>query len=248
MTEPTIEGKLETVRKLLAKAERASTVEEADAFTAKAMQLMARHGIDEAMLAASGRSKDGLGMMKFTIRNPYSQAKGMLLGNIADAMRCKTVLHPDYTRRSTGSASIFGWESDLRRVELLYTSLLLQAAPQVARQFPGVFDEVSVATFRKNWFRGFAVEIWRRLSHLEKTAADESTAVTDDGTSTALVLIDRTAQLDNFYNDFFFGVKLGEGKKIVLGAGAHEGAMAGRRANLGENTSVNDANVRVKIG
>ena len=49
--------KLDTVRKLLAKAERAATAAEAEIYTAKAVELMARHGIDQALLAAAARPR-----------------------------------------------------------------------------------------------------------------------------------------------------------------------------------------------
>ena len=45
--------KLDTVRKLLAKADGAATPAEAEVYTAKAIELMARHGIDEALLAGA---------------------------------------------------------------------------------------------------------------------------------------------------------------------------------------------------
>lgn len=44
------EAKLEIIRKLLAKAERAATPAEADAYNEKAAELMARHGVDAAVL------------------------------------------------------------------------------------------------------------------------------------------------------------------------------------------------------
>ena len=52
MTEPSL---LERVRKLLAKAEDSGvTAAEAEVFNAKAAELIARHGIDAALLAAAG--------------------------------------------------------------------------------------------------------------------------------------------------------------------------------------------------
>jgi uncharacterized membrane protein len=48
------------IRKLLAKAERAATETEteAQAYNAKAAEPMARHGVDAALLAASGEQPD----------------------------------------------------------------------------------------------------------------------------------------------------------------------------------------------
>ena len=50
--------KLEVIRKLLAKAERAATAQEATAYNAKAAEMMARHGVDTALLAATGAKQD----------------------------------------------------------------------------------------------------------------------------------------------------------------------------------------------
>ncbi|MGH3566379.1 MAG: DUF2786 domain-containing protein, partial [Pseudonocardia sp.] len=56
--------KLDTVRKLLAKAEGAATQAEAETYTAKAMELMARHGIDSALLAAATPNSDEIGAVR----------------------------------------------------------------------------------------------------------------------------------------------------------------------------------------
>jgi hypothetical protein len=62
--------KLEVIRKLLAKAEKAATAEEASAYNAKAAQMMARHGVDDAMLAATGVKQDALGERRIALADP----------------------------------------------------------------------------------------------------------------------------------------------------------------------------------
>ena len=49
---------LDKVRALLAKAESTEFPEEAEAYTAKAQELMARHRIDRAVLGATGRGSE----------------------------------------------------------------------------------------------------------------------------------------------------------------------------------------------
>ena len=62
---------LERVRKLLAKAESAGvTGPEAEALTAKAAELMARYGIDRALLAAARPETDHPANRVITVPNP----------------------------------------------------------------------------------------------------------------------------------------------------------------------------------
>ena len=90
--------KLEVIRKLLAKAEKAATAEEASAYNAKAAQMMASHGVDEAMLAATGVKQDALGERRIALADPYSQEKAQLAGLIGRALGCRAVRHPGYGR------------------------------------------------------------------------------------------------------------------------------------------------------
>jgi len=66
---------LERVRKLLAKAESAGTTPpEAEALTAKAAELMAKYGIDRALLAAARPETDQPGDRVIVIANSIGAA------------------------------------------------------------------------------------------------------------------------------------------------------------------------------
>ncbi|MGH3616264.1 MAG: DUF2786 domain-containing protein [Pseudonocardia sp.] len=69
------EQKPEVIRKLLANAERAATPDETDAYNTKAADLMARHGIDAAMVAAGGDTRDVIGSRRIAMTDPYSTEK-----------------------------------------------------------------------------------------------------------------------------------------------------------------------------
>src|SRR5437660_12538465 len=116
---------LDRVRKLLAKAEAEGvTPPEAEALTAKAAELMARYGIDRAMLAATRPETDQPGSRIIDIANPWAQVRAHLLAGLAGALRCQCIL-----LRPKGSGArvhVFGYASDLERTDILYTSLLLQ--------------------------------------------------------------------------------------------------------------------------
>ena len=74
-TASTVDGRvLDKVRALLAKAESTEFEEEADALTAKAQELMARHAIDQAMVAAVTSSEEP-GGRRIGVGDPYAQSK-----------------------------------------------------------------------------------------------------------------------------------------------------------------------------
>lgn len=72
MTVEVPEKMLGRIRGLLAKAEdQAATVQEAEAYFVKAAELMARYGVDRAMLAADDPTSDLLGDRIVVIEGAY---------------------------------------------------------------------------------------------------------------------------------------------------------------------------------
>jgi hypothetical protein len=119
---------LDKVRKLLAKAEDpACTAEEAAAFTDKAAELIAKYGVDRALLAARDPASDSVGDRIVAVAPPYALDKVGLLVAVASALRCRSVRRTGEGHRGF-SVHLFGYGSDLERVELLFTSLLVQPA------------------------------------------------------------------------------------------------------------------------
>lgn len=228
-------ARLDRIRKLLAKAERAGTPDEAEIYTDKAFALMARHGIDEALLAAAPGAEaaraDPIGRSRITVDNPYSGAKARLLGWTASALRCRWVMH-DQRGGSVAAVTVFGFASDRERVELLYTSLLLQATAALAAVRPPDPGE-SVAAYRRSWIYGFAGRVYERLCAAERSALGETEAETGRAAaSTELVLADRGAEVDRAY-DAEFGRLRRARRPQVSGSGFRHGAAAADRADLG---------------
>jgi hypothetical protein len=229
--------KLDTVRKLLAKADGAATPAEAEVYTAKAVELMARHGIDEALLGAAAPHCDEVATCRIPVADPYSAGKARLLAWTASALRCRAVLHEAGGGR-VAAVTVLGFASDRARVELLYTSLLLQASAQLARQRPAWVGE-SVAAYRRSWLHGFAVRVHQRLVEAEARAAESAAAARASpsagpsaGPSVALVLADRRARVDRAYAEEF--PQIGRARQTRLsGSGYAAGAQAGARADLG---------------
>jgi hypothetical protein len=221
--------KLDTVRKLLAKAEGAATPAEAEIYTAKAVELMARHGIDAALLAAAEPGRDEIGGQRIAMDDPYSAGKARLLAWTAGALRCRAVLHTASGGR-VAAVTVFGFASDRERVELLYTSLLLQATTQLVRLRPPWPGE-SVAAYRRSWLYGFADEVHRRLAEAESRARSHAESRTAGG-GVALVLADRSQRVERAYAEAF--PRLGRPRRATYsGSGFARGTAAGRRADLG---------------
>lgn len=234
---------LAKVRKILAKAEDpAATPEEAETYTAKAAELMATYGIDRALLAEELPDSDVVGDRVVVLDAPYSLDKAALLSSVAFELRCRAVRRTRYVGpRATKEVSIhlFGHASDLERVEILFTSLLLQAQSALHRVDPPPWE--TLAAYRRSWLAGFTAAVARRLHDAEeraKESAEEARHRRSGGAgqgarrSVELVLVDRdrtvAAAVEAEYP------KLGTARSRQLsGSGGRSGWQAGQRADLG---------------
>ncbi|MBJ6620723.1 DUF2786 domain-containing protein [Streptomyces sp. DHE17-7] len=160
---------LARIRALLAKAEATGYPQEAEALSAKAQELMARHSVDEALLAAGAPSPDAPGACRIGVEPPYEQAKAVLLDAVADANHCRAVWN-----EPLGFSTVVGFEGDLEAVELLYTSLLVQAETAMAKaeaaQRAG--GRKRTKTFRQSFLAAYAHRAGTRL----RAAAEAATA------------------------------------------------------------------------
>ena len=85
------------IRKLLAKAEDpACTADEAELFTAKAAELIAKYGIDRALLAVEDPDTDRVGDRVIPLDAPYALDKAALLHVVATELRWQTVQRSRY--------------------------------------------------------------------------------------------------------------------------------------------------------
>jgi hypothetical protein len=127
---------------------------------------------------------------------------------------------------------VFGYASDRERVEVLFTSLLLQAEAQLLRLRPPHPGE-SVAAYRRSWLHGFAVQVHRRLVDAERRAEERAGQGSTGGCGPAeLVLADRRNRVEQAYAEAFPAV--GRSRRSVLsGSGFVAGAAAGDQADLG---------------
>ncbi|MFC7220069.1 DUF2786 domain-containing protein [Streptomyces polyrhachis] len=164
------------IRALLAKAESTEFPEEAEALTAKAQQLMAEHSIGEALLAARGAAHDAPAGIRLGVESPYEQPKAALLHEVAEANRCRAVWS-----KELGFSTVVGFEADLDAVELLYTSLLVQATAALGAEGARAGGGSRRRAFRASFLSAYAARIGERLG--ETTAAATARAAGADGTT-----------------------------------------------------------------
>jgi hypothetical protein len=178
---------LDKVRALLAKAESTTFDAEAEAFTAKAQELMARHRIDRAVLDARGhdRGEEPVGA-RIGVDDPYADAKAGLLAIVADANGCRAVWS-----KALGFSTVFGFPGDLDAVAELFTSLLVQATAALQREGPKHDGSGRSRTtrFRRSFLVAFAARIGQRLR--ETVDATVEAASTETGTALVPILAAR---------------------------------------------------------
>lgn len=159
--------RLATVRALLAKAESTVFDDEAEALTAKAQQLISRYALDHLLATETSPSdKEELAVRRIWLDAPYVVPKGLLVDAVASANRSRAVL-----LERLGVVTILGSPSELDAVEMLVTSLLVQASSALqhhARQAAG--SPSRSRSFRQSFLVAFAHRIGERLRDVSETA------------------------------------------------------------------------------
>ena len=151
---------LDKVRALLAKAESTEFPQEAEALTSRAEQLMARHASImrcSPRRPATGEKPAG---RRLPVDNPYESPKAVLLSEVAQANRCKAVWS-----KALGFSTVLGFPSDLDAVELLFTSLLIQATSALVHEGSkyGPGGRSRTRAFRQSFLGSYASRIGERL-------------------------------------------------------------------------------------
>ncbi|WP_424183823.1 DUF2786 domain-containing protein [Actinokineospora sp. G85] len=146
---------LARVRALLAKAESTAYPDEAEALSAKAQELMARHAFERAVLDADHPHPPTAGARRLWLTGPYQTPRAQLVAAIAQANRCRSVFYA-----KLGCVAVVGHETDLEIVEVLTASLQLQAT-QALRHTP---TPDRTRAFRHAFLTGYAHRIHTRLT------------------------------------------------------------------------------------
>jgi len=220
---------LDRVHKLLAKAEDESvTPPEAQALTAKAAELMAKYGIDRALLAAERPETDRPTSRMLDIDNPWARVKAHLLCGLGSALRCQCILLA--AARPGSRIHIFGYASDIERTDLLYASVLIQMWHGLAGAEVPAWCR-SPRAWRRSWLLGFATAVISRVRAAEHAATSRATGADAAGSRAALVLADRAqvirAEAERAY-------PLTRTARVTYsGSGYRDGYAQGQRADIG---------------
>ena len=225
---------LDRVRKLLAKAEdEGCTPHEAEALTAKAAELMARYGIDRALLGAVRPDTDRPADRVFELDNPWAGIKAHLLAGLASALRCQCIL---LNRRQPGSrVHVFGYLSDLERADILFTSLLVQMARALALEPVPVYGGRAKA-WRRSWMLGYCSAVVARVRAAEEAAVAAASSSADAGAdghgpSAAVVLADRAVTVRRHAEQAYPRTR--RTRVTYSGNGYQAGYQEGQKADIG---------------
>lgn len=164
------EKMLARVRALLAKAEGTEYPDEAEALSAKAQALMARYSLQEAVADHDLGRESIATPRRIWIENPYVAAKVALVQAVAQANGCRTVWI-----KNLGCVVVVGAETDLDLVELLSTSLLVQAsrAMLLAGRRQAIRGQTRTKSFRLSFLVAYASRIGERLGDASSSATEE---------------------------------------------------------------------------
>lgn len=220
------------IQALLDKAESTTFPDEADALMAKAQQLMARHAIDDAMLASAGADADQIIHEQVIVQAPYASAKTTLLGAVAAANRCRLVMQQGAS--GTRYCSVVGHADDVANVNTLFTALSFQAVRfMLAAEVP---PGDTARRFRHSFLIAYGYRIGERLREAERAAIDEAQQAQFNEPTTrsvSLVLASRAAKVDQAFTRAFPRTRTASVSSSSR-AGHVSGRSAADRAALGQ--------------
>lgn len=221
---------------LLAKAESTDSSHEAEALTAKAFELMSRHGIEEAAARAIQRGekqvkvhivRKQVTLYGSTYDVAWRDLAAQVVFGLGD-LRCY------YFSTNPIKFVVVGEEPQVDRAILLINSLLAQSESALHRWWKSAperryLGRQSGWKARRQFLRSFAFTVGRRLAQIrEATRVDVER---EQGISTALVVQDVAAQIDDFLSDVT--IKAAKTDRTEQSwCGQEEGRAAGNSARL----------------
>ncbi|MBK5306883.1 MAG: DUF2786 domain-containing protein [Frankiaceae bacterium] len=209
---------LARVRALLAKAESTEFPEEAELLSAKAQELVSRHALEQLLAADDDTSDDPTAARRLWLEAPYVLAKGLLVAAVADANRCRSVMS-----QGLGCCTVVGRPGDLAAVDVLVTSLLVQAHAAMLRS--GRQTDTSGTSRTKSFRQSFLVSYASRIRERLHDAADHAVRSTGRSGELVPVLARQAEQLDSACQAMFPRLVSREAR-----IGNYQGWAAGRAA------------------
>ncbi|WP_166902412.1 DUF2786 domain-containing protein [Mycobacterium sp. DL440] len=213
---------LSRVRALLAKAEATQFPEEAEALSAKAQELMSRYSLHHAIRDHErGRTAEAIAR-RIWIDSPYVSAKAALVQSVATANRCRMVC-----AEKIGFVAVIGADCDLEFVELLSTSLLVQANRAMLTAGRETRNgQARTRSFRQSFLLSYATRVGERLT------ATSATVATEVERGTLLPVLAARSQATDELTDRLFPATVPREMLASSGAGWAAGRIAADLAQL----------------
>ena len=238
---------LDRVRKLIAQAENTDFEHEAESFLAHAERLMTKFDIEEALLTQAGKQlSDVISKRQFYVDAGSYQAPQMrLIAGVARAhdLNDMVQLAPVLIEgKKKIPVEVWGYETDLEYIDMLITSLFLQAAEAIHK--PDVVEEMNAECYYpahkiawKNAFMlGFAGRVSSRLSEAADEAKQEVVQEQEvTSQSVELALMDKSKLVTEAFKSRYGRLTRGGTSSAGSGGGSgrSHGSKAGDRARLG---------------
>jgi hypothetical protein len=155
--------------------------------------------------------------MRVPIDAPYADAKSFLLQVVSTSQRCRSIFHD-----GLDLSSVIGHTGDLQAVELLFTSLLVQAQHELKAAASGAGARARGQSYRSAFYLAYAQRISERL----RAVTEEVLAETHDRTALP-VLVAREDATAAAFDERFAGSLV---KSQVRGGWDPLGSAHGRSA------------------
>jgi hypothetical protein len=176
-------ARMERVAKLLRKAEAVAGTPEEAVFLDRAFALMAKYGLEEAMVRASmneGTNSHGADTPKvvervFNVTSKYGSHQ--ILSCMANALHCRGVHQksgPTGCPEDSVRVLLIGMPDHIERVHFLWDLLQPQVLRALALLPEGDSWHSTQSVYRRSWVLGFAIGIASRLREHEQKAVEKA--------------------------------------------------------------------------
>lgn len=232
MTQPNTDSIRDRIGKLFNQADNVKGTPEAEAFEAKAFELLAKYGISES--EARGTLREGSNVVEhltFELKGSYLQQQNVLLHQIVRALHCEDV-YTDFGR-TMKRVDVYGVKLHTDRVRLLFAILnprMVAAGSKVVKPW---HSSVSTRAYRVSWMISYATTIGDRLAEAERNAAATADAKAGNNTQ-ALVLVSDADRAVAAYKAAHPSTRDGGYRSRHDADAAMRGAAEARRADLGQ--------------
>lgn len=220
---------VEKVRKLLAKAEGASTPKEAEAFFAKAQTLISKWEIEEAELAearAAGDVNWDITFRSYPLSSYSPNQDSVAMQCVAKAMGLRAFQIPYVRGQQKSSTEVFGTDEDLDRFEMMWASVSLQMTRFMKELENPNWNRNELRRFRLGFKVGFGSRIGERI----EAARNRQTG---KDCSKALVLVGKSEAIELALPD-----DLKSSKVKVSASAADAGRAAADKADIGSSERI----------